>query len=247
MYAYAQRLAVVLGVLAFVASGRADIIVNYSIDAGGMNPYGIDGIAARSTWSIDGNQLSILLENTSTAIPIGFEIPDSLLVSLGFNLPNLITMHGDAAVIGQDSIGLGKWDARGAGDTVAEEWLWTNQAGGDLLKDYFQVISTSMGVGGGDRIKFNGQAGGVNGPFGGIATNPVLLNVPKNKAAVSNGILFLLTLDVPLTEAQLLGVAQNSIVEFGSDFQYLSVPTPGTIGLLLAAAIIRPRRRRRER
>lgn len=247
MRGYVQRFAVVLGVLAFATSVQADIIVNYSIDAGGSNSFGIDGLTARATWSIDGNQLSILVENTSTAVPFGFEVSDSLLVSLGFNLPDLTTMHGDSAVIGPDSVGIGKWDSLSAGDSIAEQWLWTNQRGGDLLKDFFQVISTSMGVGGGDRTKFNGQNGGVGGPFGGITTDPLLLNVPKNKAAVSNGILFILTLDSLLTEAQLLNVAHNSIVEFGSDFQYLAVPTPGTVGLLLTAVIIRSRRRRRER
>jgi MYXO-CTERM domain-containing protein len=42
-------------------------------------------------------------------------------------------------------------------------------------------------------------------------------------------------------------MAGNSVVEFGSDYQYLGVvPTPGTLGLLAVALIVGRRRRRRQ-
>ena len=35
---------------------------------------------------------------------------------------------------------------RGPGDSVAEQWLWTNDFGSDLLANYAQIISTRSEV-----------------------------------------------------------------------------------------------------
>jgi hypothetical protein len=239
-------LAVVAGALCLSAGARADLVVTYAPDAGGNNPYGIDGLAARSTWDIDGSTLTILLENTSTSVPDGFEVSDSLLVSLGFDLGSVLILSGDSAVIGDGSTGLGAWGSLGAGDSVADEWLWTNNFGGDFLQSLPQIISTSMGVGSPPRTDFNGDNASVNGPFGGIAAQPALMGMPNRQRAVSNGILFTLTLSEPVSISDLRSIALGSVVEFGSDWQYLSaIPAPGPLALLAVAALCIGRRRRR--
>lgn len=235
-------LIVVVGLLAVVPAGLADMIVNYTVDAGGHNTEPLAGLAAQATFHLEGVQLTILLANTSTGVPASFQAGDSLLVSLGMNLPGVNIYTGDAAVIGPGSLGLGAWSGRTAGDSVAEEWLWTNDFGGDLLATYRQIISTSSGQGGGTTTRFDGNSGSVDGPYGGMTANPPLITIPPNKPAVNNSIRFDLTLTGTLSADQLRAVAESSIVEYGSDARYLVVPEPSALGLLILGALF-PRRR----
>lgn len=230
-----------------VAATSADVIefsVDYTADAGGLNTAPLNGLAARATFSLDDAELTILLENTSTDVPAGFEVSDSLLVSLGFNLTDGVSiLAGNSALIGPDSAGLGAWWKRGPGNSVSEEWIWTNDFGGDLMSDYAQVLSTSSGQGGGTVTRFDGRSGSVGGPYGGIAANPVLMEIPRNQRAVSDSILFSLTLSGPLTGPELRTVADTSIVEFGSDQRYLApVPEPASLAILgLLVTLLRRR------
>ena len=227
----------------------ANIIVHYTADAGGANTNPLNGLAASASFRVDGLTLTIVVTNASTGVPSGAEVSDSLLVSLAFNLGDGIwIVSGNSAVIGTASVGLGAWAGLGAGDSVADQWLWTNDGGGDLLESFSQVISTSMGQGGGDTVSFNGVADpNVGGPFGGIAAAPPIINVPGSQPAVSNSIEYQFTLSVVLSPSQLQQIAGGSIVEFGSDYQYLVVPAPGPVSLLLIAGVVAPRRQRRVR
>lgn len=207
------------------------VTVNYTVDGGGSNNAPLNGLAARATFTTRGALMTVLLENTSTGLPTGFGTADSLLVSLGFNLPQgMSIVSGNTAVIGPGSVGLGQWSALSAGSSVAVEWAWTNSGGGDLLNTFNQVISTSMGNQG--LTQFGGGPPNVSGPYGGIAASPPLLAIPAAQRAVSNSILFGLTLSAPLTAAQLGVVANQSIVEYGSDVRYLRVPEPSSLALL---------------
>jgi hypothetical protein len=242
---YLLRAILAIGAVAVVVSAAdADVVRDYSADGGGNNTELLNGLAARATFSVMGEKLSILLENTSTGTPASFESSDSLLVSLGMNLPGVSIASGDAAVIGPGSVGIGAWSSRGAGYNVGDEWLWTNDSGGDLMSTYAQVISTSAGQGGGVVTRFDGLSGTVNGPFGGIAASPLTRPIPGSKPAVSDSIRFELTLTGILTEAQLQAVAESSIVEFGSDQRYLTVPEPSTASLLMLSCVCLIRRRR---
>ena len=239
-------LVVAVAVLGVSAPARASYIVNYTIDAGGLNDQPLNGLSASAEFSINGTQLTITLSNTSTGVPAGAEVSDSLLVSLAFELLDGITIvSGDSAAIGTGSVGLGQWGGQGAGFDVGDEWAWTNDGGGDLLDLFAQVITTSQGAGGGSTTSFTGVPNpNVSGPFGGIAASPPILAIPGSQYAVSDSIEFNLTLSGTLSESQLAMIAWESIVEFGSDYQYLAVPAPGTLGLLAFAAA-GPRRRRR--
>lgn len=233
------------GVFFMIGGANADVIVDYTIDLGGNNNQPLNGLTARATFSADGDQFRVLLANPSSGVPSGFEVSDSLLVSLAMNLPEGIgIVSGDAAVIGPEAIGLGGWGGRVPGDSVGEQWLWTNDFGGDLLANYAQIISTSNGQGGGETMRFDGLPGTVGGPFGGIAADPPIIGIPRSREAVSDAIMFELTLSGPMTNEQLLGVALGSAVEFGSDQRYLGVPEPATLLLFAvgAAAILRRRR-----
>lgn len=239
-----MRVLTVWALCALTVTASADIIVNYTVDAGGHNTDPLNGLAARATFSISGSQLGILLENTSTGVPLSFDVSDSLLVSLGMNLPTgVFITAGNSAVIGPGSTGLGAWSSRGPGASVAEEWLWTNDFGGDVLEAYAQIISTSAGQGGGTVTRFDLGTGTVEGPYGGIAAAPPLRSVPGPQPAVSDSILFDLMLNTSLTELQLAALADASIVEFGSDQRYLMVPEPASTVLALIGLAMFCRRR----
>lgn len=234
------------GCCALLASPAfADYTVNYTVDAGGNNANGLGGLGAAATFSVSGTTLTVLLQNTSTGVPAGAEAADQLLVSVAFNLTGGTTfLSGNSAVIGAGSTGLGAWSGLVAGDSVANQWLWTNEFGGDLLGSYAQVISTSQGFGGGAALDFNGNAPAVSGPFGGIAAAPPFVAIPGSQEAVSDSILFTLTLSNTLSDLELEAIADASIVEFGSDYQYMTVPAPGALALLGLGGLVSRRRRR---
>lgn len=239
-------LAGALGLCALSAAAVADVTVSYTQDAGGNNNQPLSGLSARATFSLSGTSLTVLLENTSLGVPAGFEASDQLLVSLGWRLPDGVELvDGVFATIAAASHGDGAWGSLGPGDSVAEEWVWTNDGAGDLLANYPQVITTSNGLGSGTATGFGGHTNNVAGPFGGIAASAPFVNIPTSQKAVSNAIVYNLTLSDSLTEQQLNEAAQGSIVEFGSDEQYLAVPEPATALLLAVCGIAVSRRRAR--
>jgi hypothetical protein len=241
-----RNAAVAVAVLALSATTLANVSVNYTVDAGGNNDQGVSGLSASAEFSIVGTELTIKLTNTSAGVPASALAADSLLASLAFDLVDGITItSGDSAEIGAGSVGLGTWGGQIEGFDVGDQWTWTNDGGGDLLAAYAQVISTSQGAGGATTTSFNGDVDpNVSGPFGGIAASPALIAVPGDQNAVSDTIKFTLTLSDTLTKDQLQDIADGSVVEFGSDYQYLSVPTPGTLGLLAVAFLARRKRSR---
>jgi hypothetical protein len=227
---------VCLGLVLCSSLAKADFVVNYTLDAGGSNNNPLNGLAAKATYALSGTKLTITLQNNSTGVPSGTDAASSLIVSLAFDLPSSGTfLSGDVSAVAAGSHGIGSWNGKVAGDTVADQWLWGNTGSGDLLANYKQVLTTSNGLGNGTGFHFTGGAGNVSGPFGGIATNPALVNINANQEAVSDAIRYELTLSTTLTEAQLQSaVLAHSIVEYGSDYQYLTpVPEPASVAVLL--------------
>jgi len=234
-----------LGLCALNAAALAGVTVSYTENAGGNNSQPLNGLSAEATFEIDGTTLTILVQNTSFGIPIGFETSDQLLVSLGWRLPDGVEIVESVfATIAAASQGIGAWSGLGEGDSVAEEWVWTNDGAGDLLENYPQVITTSSGLGGGTATGFGGHTNNINGPFGGIAAAPPLVDIPAGQRAVSSAVMYELVLSGTLTERQLAETANGSVVEFGSDAQYLQVPEPTTVCLLVIAGFALARRRR---
>lgn len=235
-------------VILLAATASASITVNHDEAALGSAP--LDGLSAASTWTLNGKTLMITVRNTSTSAPtFANEMADALAVSLAFDLGDRSIMSGDSALIASGAYGLGTWSDRVAGDSVAEQWIWTNDFGGDQLELFPQVISTSNGQGGGSVTSFDGLFesplldANVQGPWGGIASKSLLGTVPGNQFAVSDGITFTLQLSSVIDEATLAMIAEGSVIEFGSDFRYAGVPAPGALGLLALAGLAGRRRR----
>lgn len=238
------KLVSAIAALSMAVASADVVVVDYTVDAGGHNSNPLNGLSARATFTTNGNQLTILLQNTSTGVPSGFGSSDSLLSSLGFNSSVNIN-SGVSSVIGAGSHGLGTWSSRSAGMSVAEEWLWGNQGSGDLLQNYSHIITTSNGLGGASAFHFAGASGNVSGPYGGIAGAPPIVSIPGSQRAVSNSIFFTMTMASALSASQLATLTQNSIVEFGSDKQYLTpVPAPGAVVLgAIGLALVKRLRR----
>ncbi len=236
------RMGVALASISIAASlaVAGPITVDYTEDAGGDNGNPLNGLAARAIFDVSGTSLTVRLQNTSTGAPAGADSADALLVSIGFILPDTVSIvTGDSATIGAGSTGFGGLSGLVGGDTVNDEWLWTNDAGGDLLSGFDQVISTSNGQGSGDETGFDGDTSpNVNGPSGGISAIPAAVPV-GGLAGVSDEIIFQLTLSQTVSMSQLSTLANGARIEFGSDFQYLEagepmVPLPA--GVLLTGA-----------
>ena len=236
--------------LAFAGIACGGLTVQYAFDAGGSNPHGIAGMSAAATFDAAGDQLVITLKNTSTGAPPGAEAADVLLASLGFNLgEGFLIVSGDSALIGAGSSGVGLWDGLLGGDSVGDQWLWKNSGGADVLASFTQVISTNNSNGGVGTTSFTGKVDpDVGDPFGGMAADPVVLEIPTDEPAVSDSIVFALTLSDPITsKSQLWDLAHGSVVEFGQGYQYLSVipiPSPAVWpGVMVLAGMARRRRR----
>lgn len=243
-----HRIICTLGLLAFAAEAWAgSITVRYNVDAGGRNRNPLNGLAALATFESTGNELTILLKNTSTGMPIRFDAPSSLLSSLGMNLPEgMIITSGDIAAIGPGSTGLQAWSTRSNGGSVAEEWGWSNLSGNHAFAEFQQSLTTTRSSRG--LTQFGGGRARVGGPYGGIASDPPLFGIPSSQRAVSNSIFFQMTLSSALTQEQLSEVAYGSMIEFGSDAKYLRVaPEPAGLALigLVAVSLFTHRRRTR--
>ena len=232
------------------AAHAGSVVMTYGFDVGGNNTSGTGGLSAQAEYEMIDDILRVTLTNTSTGAPASAEISDRLLVSLGFELPGSATiLDGLSAEIGDGSQGLGRWSSLTEGDSVADEWVWTNSGGGDLFEDFSQVISTSNGTH--DRTGFGGSDS-VNGPFGGIAADDSG-NWGGNKRGVDHAIEFRLRLSRELTGAELFELASSAMAEFGSDYQYVqneifvrSVPLPGAGAMGLAGLGVIASRRGRE-
>lgn len=226
------------------STSAAVVSVDYTVDAGGKPNHGLDGLSARATFSTNGNELSILLQNTSTARAPGFSRTDMLLTSIAFNLPGL-SMQGVAARLALGDGPISEWVEDRTAGLIGQQWKWTNDGGRGLLSPYSQVITTVNSSVGQTSQRFTGDHHGVGGALGGIASMGLLPSFPALQQLTSvDSISFTLTLNGALTTDQLAATALGAMVEFGAHRQYLRAqpaPAPGAalLGILGLGALSR--------
>lgn len=248
-----QRILLCAALALAANAARADVVVDFA-PSDAQTPQQL-GLSARATFDVTDTTLTILLENTSDVYqrllqPSVRRRTDTLVTSLGFQLPEGTTVvSGDSAVLGGRSTGVGRWgDMRNDGRRLEREWTWTNDGGADRLSPFDQVVTTLSRHDVGESWRFDGSpAGRVRRSWGGIA--PLGARVTGQQRAVSNSILFTMTLSGPLDDSDLWSAARNSLVEFGAGGSFLepqSIPAPGALLLSgLGASCAAGLRRRR--
>lgn len=252
-----KAIATLLCIAAATCAAHGDITteVDYTVIAGGNSP--IAGLSAHGKFTVSGTTLTVELSNTTVGQSGNQVGAGHILASVGLNLPvNFVNSVSNSATIAAGSAGIGVWNALSAGADVGDEWLWTNDFGGDLMGSLKHIISTSQGQGGGDTYSFdwdhNGSPGdnknpNVSSPWGGMA--PPGSSINNNREAVDNTIKFVLSLTGGMSQQQLNQAALGSLVEFGSDDTYLEaqvIPAPGaallaTLGLMMVGQVRRRR------
>ena len=204
-------------VMVFPWSASA-LLVNYSDPS---------GLSATADFSFSGSTLNILLTNTSTGVPAGFSNSDQILTSISFDLPNPMVITGGTATItaGSKSENFSLGDLL-AGADVSGEWGYGNAGTTGLFPNF--VSAVTAGVTGFGGLNRDGPVS-INGPQGGLISNPVLVPL-GGLGAVQDSITFALSLSGNPTDLSFLD--NGTKVEFGSDAAFVPespVPEPATL------------------
>lgn len=219
-----------------------------------MDASSASGLGASATFSLsaDGTTLTIVLTNTSTGVPDGFDESDSLLTSVSFDLPDGVDIEGGSVVITDGSVSE-NFDAvdsqLSGGDPVTYEWGFANDDTSDtaLRPDYVSAMRshTEPFIEQNSRdANLDGPHTNLNGPQGGLTNGIVELN---GNGAVNNSVTITLDLSAPLPDLGFLTEAGVTF-EFGSDAAFLTVvPEPSTfvlalLGLAGGLGLVRRRR-----
>jgi len=208
----------------------------------------LNGLSARAIFTFDTaypTELKIELFNTSTGVPGGFGNEDQILTSISFDFgvpgyngdPNITT---GTVVIGPGgrSINFDNVNPQlGEGNDVSGEWGYGNMDGTGLLANFVTANKAQATRFPGDNL--DGPVN-IDGPQGGIVTDPPLIAL-NGSGAVADSVIIMLTIDTDLTNLDFLD--DNGVfAEFGSDAAYL-IPEPATILLLGIGGVLLCRRR----
>lgn len=223
----AGALALALGAFAHADILERTVVLDVSTDPN-FDPA---GLSATATFRLDTDSpstLQILLINTSTGTPATFDSADQLLTSLSFDLGGL-SITGGGAVVGPGGFSLNFSNVGtqlGEGDSLESEWGFGNAGTTGLLANF--ISTNTAGATAFPGANLDGPAI-LDGPQGGIATDPPLLDL-GGLGAVAPSIVATLSLSGPLSNLDFLD--GGAIAEFGSDAGFL---TPEPTSLLLCA------------
>ena len=210
------------------------------------------GLGAEATFILDTDDpdvLTIRLTNTSTALPIvynldqtpgSFDVADQLLTSISFDFDGIALINGGNVKIGDNSYSMNFGNITSQlseGDDVSGEWGYSNinPASTGMLP----ILVTSTG---GNQYVFGGTnldgPANLNGPQAGLASDPILL--VTDKGYILDTVVITLDLNAPLANLDFL---DNDVrVEFGSDAAFL--PEPATLILLGSGFLVMRRRKK---
>jgi hypothetical protein len=232
-----RRAALRIGIVAAAAlsSGPAHAVTYNLADASGLS-------AEVEFTLIDPTTLEVRLRNTSTGAPLGFSNSDQLLtgVSWDFAPPGAPgpDITGGTIVIGPTSASAHfSTGAYGPGTSVGGEWGFSNNNSTGLLQNFISANAAQVTAFGG--LNLDGPAN-IDGPQGGLVANPAVIGL-GGLGAIQDEVIATLTIDTPLANLDFLN--EGVRVEFGSDAFFITVPEPGTLGLIaLGGAILAARR-----
>ncbi len=202
------------------------------------------GLSATADFSlINSDELKIVLTNTSTGVPAGFDNSAQLLTGISFDLggPGIT---GGSVVIGPNAADISiNFDnvvsQLGNGDDVSSEWGYGNNVTTTGMLVNMVSATTSQMTAFSSGPNLDGPAG-LDGPQGGLLANPGIIAL-GGLGAIQNSVVITLNLNSDLSD---LGFLENGvIVEYGSDAAF--VPEPTTVALLVLGSISLIRRRRK--
>jgi len=188
------------------------------------------GLGATATFTLIGPmELEVVLTNTSTGVPYGFNNSDQLLTGISFDLsgPQII---GGTVVIGPDigdhslNFDIGPL---GNGADVSSEWGYGNSGSTGMLAN---MVSTNVShmVPFSNGLNLDGPAS-LDGPQGGLIADPVVVYLGEGLGAIQNSIV--ITLNLGGDGLRNMSFLDNGVIaEFGSDAAF--IPEPATICLL---------------
>ncbi len=241
-------------ILTSVSSARAERLRKFfdlNVPAPESPVQSLDGLNVRAEFNLDtknGRVLVIRLYNRSTSLPLWFDNADQLVTAISFDFgapgPNASDpkIIGGSIVVGptSQSINFDRITGQlGPGDDVSGEWGFGNSGQNTgILQNFVTATQAHATPFGGTNLDGPER---LNGPQGGIATDPPLLPL-GGLGAVSDSVVIRVELDAPLFDLDFL--CQNGVrAEFGSDSAYV-MPEPATLSLLALGAFGTLRRRR---
>lgn len=198
------------------------------------------GLSATADFSlIDSDELKIVLTNTSTGMPAGFDNSDQLLTGISFDLGGLEIIGGNV-IIGPDAADMSiNFDAGqfGQGDDVSSEWGYGNNVTTTGMLVNMVSVNTSQMTAFSPGPNLDGPEN-LGGPQGGLLANPGIVDL-GGLGAIQNSVVITLSLNSDLSG---LGFLENGvIVEYGSDAAF--IPEPTTVALLVLGSISLIRRK----
>lgn len=230
-----KTVAVSVAGLAFSAAANATLIS--FMDA--------SGLAAEAEFTLlNPNQIQIRLQNTSTAVPMGFDGADQLLTGLSWDSFGVVgqSITGGTAVTGASSSSIGFSIANvGPGEDVGGEWGHGAGPISGLGNHFISGNASGLTLFGGPNLD-GPPNGNPDGPQAGLVANPLLVTL-GGTGAIQDEIIVTINLSLAQPDLDFLGET-NLRVEFGSSAAFINVPTPGAAALLGVAGIAATRRRR---
>lgn len=191
-----------------------------------------NGLSSTADFSVNGNLLTILWANTSTA-PFGGQNGSSnmVLASLNFQLPTGVSITGGIASLGAGANAVkstngSTWTTNGTAYNLNKEYGFSNtgvgNTGGNSLPNALNSVTSHNG--GGNATKaFAGGGINNNGLKWGLVPAGSQ-DIGNNQEFLQSSMVLTLTLSSPLTDTSFL--RNGSYVEFGSDYSFVRGTIP---------------------